>query len=470
LNKRFLNIKYFSIDFLASLLAWIIFFIFRKEYMEQAIFGKGYNIEIDINFYLGIIIIPIFWTLIYYFLGSYKNVFKKSRLREVSNALLITFLGSVVIFFAIILDDFVSKVTLLRTSFIVYFFLQFFIISIPRLIFLGDVKRKLKNRVLGFKTLLVGDIDKITKIYYELEKQPYSQGYLFQGFLSDDNSTEQINGSLKKLGSNHEVIDMVNQLQIEEVILAFNKRDDDHYYSIIKELGAYNVKLKIVPDMYDLVTGTVKMNYIFGTALIEINPELMPVWQKNIKRLIDVVFSSAFMLIFSPFYLLLGLMVKISSKGPSIYKQERIGLGGKPFKIYKFRTMFIDAESLGPQLSSESDPRITKLGRQLRKYRLDEFPQFFNVILGEMSLVGPRPERQFFINQITAISPEYNYLLKVRPGITSWGQIKYGYAENVDQMVERLKFDLLYIENMTLAMDIKILFYTVVIMLQGRGK
>jgi exopolysaccharide biosynthesis polyprenyl glycosylphosphotransferase len=196
----------------------------------------------------------------------------------------------------------------------------------------------------------------------------------------------------------------------------------------------------------------------------------MPPWQQTIKRLIDITASLFVLIVFSPVYIIVGLIVKFTTPGPIIFAQERIGIHGKPFNIYKFRSMYIDAEKHGPALSSERDPRITKFGRFMRKTRLDEIPQFFNVLIGDMSLVGPRPERQFYIDKIVEKASHYNHLLKVRPGITSWGQVKYGYAENVDQMVERLKYDILYIENMSLYVDIKILIYTVLIVLKGSGK
>ena len=462
---------YVAADLVATALAWTLFFLFRKMYLEPMKFHYSVPVELDHRYWLGLAVVPVFWVLLFLMIGGYSDIFRRFRIKELGQTLLISFIGSMVIFFALLLDDTIPGPVYYYRSFGALFGLNFVLLFLFRFLLTSRTVRRVHNRRIGFNTLLIGGNERAIAIHSEIEGLPKSPGNRFVGFVNVNGGDQHLaEMGLPRLGKWDELRTLIPQYGVEEAIIAVESSEHAHISKILNELDGMAVRIKIIPDMYDILAGSVKMTSIFGAPLIEVNPQIMPAWQFALKRLMDVTFSILALIILSPFLLVIALLVKFGSPGPIFFRQERIGLGGKPFRIIKFRSMVADAERNGPQLSSTSDTRIVGIGRFLRRARLDELPQFWNVIKGEMSLVGPRPERQHFIDEITKVAPHYRHLHKVRPGLTSWGQVKFGYAENVDQMVRRLKYDILYIENMSLAVDLKILAYTVIIILKGDGK
>jgi exopolysaccharide biosynthesis polyprenyl glycosylphosphotransferase len=471
MNKRRQVAKYLILDFIAAALSWTVFFIYRKVVIESQTFGIDVPIELSHRYFLGLIIIPSFWILFYFISGFYNSIYRRSRLIELGQTFLTSLIGVIIIFFTLLLDDYIHSYKNYYHLFFTLFILHFGFTYLFRLILTTRTIHRIHNRKIGFNTLLIGSNQKAKKIYEEMSSQKRPAGNLFVGYVGIENNDDKLlEQYIPQLGKLNNITEIIEEHDIEEVIIAIETREHDRLNNILTILENLQISIWGIPELYDFLSGTVRTNTIYGSPLIKISNGLMPVWQANTKRLLDVTISLSASVVIFPVFAILAILIKRSSKGPVIYKQERIGRYGKPFYIYKLRSMVQDAERGTPALSSKNDNRITPIGKFLRKTHLDEIPQFFNVLKGDMSLVGPRPERQYYIDQIVEHAPHYTLLHKLRPGITSWGQVKYGYASSVEEMLERLPYDMIYLKNISLYMDFKIMIHTVMVAFKANGK
>jgi exopolysaccharide biosynthesis polyprenyl glycosylphosphotransferase len=477
MNRNKLLFSYITFDVLGSLFAWILFFVFRK-YNINPYFYPNFSVSVlhDHNLYFGAMVIVPIWVFFYALSGYYIKLYKKSRIQEFGLTFWISLLGTLIFFFLFILDDQVPNENIRQIElvkyFILFFILQFSLTYIPKVTITTIINTRISKGKIGFNTIIVGSDQIALNTYMNIIKQDKSAAKYIVGFVTVPDETDQILLSkLPCLGKMDDLTNLIQQYQIDELIIAILNGKRKHIETIISTIGyTRNLVLKIIPQTQDFILGNIRTLNVLQEPLILISHEKLTPFQQQLKRGTDIFLSLIAIILLSPLYLFLIIGVKVTSKGPIFYRQERIGLLGKPFKIIKFRSMVVDAELGIPQLSSKSDARITNFGKFMRKSRLDEIPQFFNVFKGDMSLVGPRPERQYYIDQIVKIAPYYRLLMTIKPGMTSWGQVKFGYAENVDEMVERLKWDILYLDNMSLQMDFKILIYTALIVLKGSGK
>lgn len=413
---------YLIADIISAEMVWLCFLWFRWLVYDGKVFGVDTVLIPSFSFYPPLIAYPVVCICVYYLSGYYLRPFRRRLSAEFFKTLISAVIIGLIFFFIIIIDDQVESYQRYVVSLMVLIGLQFVLSYFPRLcITLVTRSRRSPLRVYTIRSLA--------------EAKRMQRG------------------------------------AVDEVIVDLPKTHSERtLYEIINILYPLDIAISVVPRVYDMLTGAARIGEIEGQPLVRITDHKMSDSALCIKRAFDIVASLLAMMFLSPLYLLLSVLVAVTSHGPVIYCQERIGLHGKPFRILKFRTMYLNSEPDTPLLSRDNDPRITPVGRFMRKYRLDELPQMWNIFRGDMSIVGPRPERGYFIDQIVKEAPYYCLLYKIRPGLTSWGPIKVGYTDTIEKMVDRLNYDIMYMENMSIQLDLKILFFTIRVICDGKGK
>jgi len=466
MNKNKLILKYIIFDVVAALFVWIAFFIFRKAVNDIRIFESFRILIPNYDYFSSLLIFPFCCIFIHYLCGFYLNPLKLVRMNLILSTISSSAIISISVFFALKLGDVVVSYEYFYFSLLVLFGFLFIFTFILRNITFSQIVHNYKTKKWTINTLIIGTGENAKKIATDIEQHSYQNTII--GFVSTNKKTGIYQD--KEIGNLTQIDQLINKYDIQEAIVALdNDAEDQELFSIINLLYKYNIEIQFTPRLFEILIGSAKITKLEISPLVSISKSSMPEWQQSVKRFIDIVISLISLVLLSPIILYFSFKIKNDSKGPAFFRQERIGKYGRPFKILKFRTMFIGSENGTPKLSSTNDERITPVGRILRKYRIDEIPQFWNILKGDMSLVGPRPERRYYINKITEDAPYYCLLYKIKPGLTSWGPIKIGYSDTIEKMIERLNYDIIYMENMSLLTDFKILIYTFEIIFNGKG-
>ncbi|MDE7397269.1 MAG: sugar transferase [Muribaculum sp.] len=414
-----------------------------------------------------ILLFPLLMLGLYWLSGFYNNVILKSRLVNFLTTIYTSLLGTLVFFFSAVIND----VDLSHIDF--YWIMMWLFVCLLTCVYTSRhivtrvMRHDLKRGRICRPTLIVGTGDDAIDMAHRLTRNYMAMGMRIDGFIDPSEPGSEISTVDNKPVYPISQVEKAIADYGTECLVVMNSGDKT--MQIVNRLLPSGCTVFVSPDFYQTLNAPIRTANVAGEPLVDLSHPNQSASTANIKRLIDIITSAVAIVLLSPVMLVIALMIRRDSKGPIIYSQIRIGRNKRPFKILKFRTMYDGAETAGPRLATNDDPRITPLGRTLRKYRLDELPQFWNILKGDMSLVGPRPEREYYIKQIIERMPAYTVVQQVRPGLTSWGMVKFGYASDVDQMLKRLNYELIYLDNMTLLVDFRIILYTIKIVISGKG-
>ncbi len=466
MNESKKRLLYIGCDYLSTLLAVLVFSLVRYYWIDKLHYSFSLATFLSTRgVFLTALLFPPFMLILYYLSGYYVRVNFKSRIREFIATLISTAIGALCYFMIVLLNDLLPKRTSNYLLILILFTILFIIVFSARCSLTTIITAKAKRMNRYKRLIFVGDADQ----YAGKEKIFRNQEYTIVGKVLFNRHDE--------MASHEEIRSRLSENLKKENIDGFDgfyftppNGNNEFGLRILGELYAYDTPIFVNSDNYRLLTSKVVYENILSDPLMDISRSELPDSVVAIKRATDIALSSLALILVSPIVMGFAIAVKMTSRGPIFYRQERIGYHRRPFKLIKLRSMIDGAEKSGPALSSSSDPRITPLGAFMRKYRIDELPNLWNVVKGDMSLVGPRPEREYFLKELRRVAPYCSLLHQVRPGLTSLGMVKFGYASSVDEMVERLKYDLIYIQNLSIPLDIRIMLYTIRTVLRGEGK